>query len=263
MSHSIQIAAMSLTWNWPQGNRFVPWLEEVKEAGYDGITGFANKELEAFIDQPKELKRLLDHNGLMLAGIDVYENQDIDYYKRVSEFLAENNCTNMAYIDPKGKPKEYGRLGEWVSRIGEISLEYGVKTFYHNHTRGIGETLQDVERVYAEVNPETVYMMLDLGHATKDFHELPANERALHFLQKYLDRMQYMEFKDWNEQDDLNIPLGEGECNYPAIFQLIQKQGYKGWITVEQNGNEGESQGRTPLECAKISREFIREGLGL
>ncbi len=34
----------------------------------------------------------------------------------------------------------------------------------------------------------------------------------------------------------LNIPLGEGYCDYDRIFTLMRERGYAGWITVEQNG---------------------------
>jgi hypothetical protein len=41
---------------------------------------------------------------------------------------------------------------------------------------------------------------------------------------------------------------------------MIRNRGYQGWITVEQNGPQS---GRTHEQCAEISREFIRQGLGV
>ncbi|TDF89189.1 sugar phosphate isomerase/epimerase family protein [Paenibacillus piri] len=261
MNRSIQIAAMSLIWNNPQGDEFPLWLEEVKEAGYDGVTGFAAHSFKPFIEQPAELKRMLDNSGLLLASIDVHEQPSLDYYKKVCEMLALNGCKNLVYIDPKGGPKEYRKLGEWLNRIGEMSLSYGIRTLYHNHTRGIGETFTDLERVHAEVDSSKVFKMLDLGHATKDFVDLPVRERAVHFLTKHWEQIRFMEFKDWNEETDLNTPLGEGYCDYDSVFRLIREKGYQGWILVEQNGNEGWSRGRSPLECSKISMEYVKKGL--
>ncbi|WP_165972370.1 sugar phosphate isomerase/epimerase family protein [Paenibacillus piri] len=260
----IKFAAMTLTWNNPSHDQFPQWLKEVKEAGYDGITGFAhNHAFEYFLEHPKELYDLLDHFGLGLSSLDVTYQENLDYYKKVSEFLAYNRCPNMAYIDPKGLPKEFSKLGERMNEVGKISLQYGVRTLYHNHTRGIGETFAEVERVHEHVDPDKVFVMLDLGHATKDFTDLPVKERAIHFVSKYWSKIKFMEFKDWNETTDLNTPLGEGHCDYAAVFQLIKEKGYHGWITVEQNGNDGLSRGRQPFECAKASREFIQQGLGI
>jgi inosose dehydratase len=259
----VKVAAMSLNWNNPTGNQFAPWLDEVKEAGYDGITGFASSSLEPYIVRPQELKRLLDERGLRLASVDVHYHTSLDYYKKVCEFMAVNECENLAYIDPKGGAKEFEELGRWMNAIGELSLGYGIKTMYHNHTRGIGETYAELERVHASVDPQKVFVMLDLGHATKDFSDLPVRERAITFLRKYWGRIRFMEFKDWNEATDLNTPLGEGHCDYGAVFALMREQGYEGWVLVEQNGNEGWSLGRTPLACSKLSRAFIRRGLGV
>jgi len=264
MTIRLQVAAMSLNWNNPTGADFGPWLDEVKEAGYDGITGFASSSLEPFLDRPLELKRMLDERGLQLASVDVHYRAELDYYRKVCEFMAANGCENLAYIDPKGGPKAFDELGAWLNEIGAISLTYGIRTMYHNHTRGIGETYADLVRVHASVDPEKVFMMLDLGHATKDFVDVPdAGERAVSFLRNHWERIRFMEFKDWNETTDLNTPVGEGRCDYNAVFALMKARGYDGWVLVEQNGNEGWSLGRSPLACAKQSLAFIRRGLGL
>jgi sugar phosphate isomerase/epimerase len=114
-----------------------------------------------------------------------------------------------------------------------------------------------------EIDFSKVSLMLDTGHATKDFVELPHKERAAHFLEKHWDKINYMELKDWNEVSDLNTPLGEGYTDYERIFNLMKNKGYTEWVTVEQNGNDGLSLGRSALECAKLSRQYIRKNLGV
>lgn len=256
---------MTLTWNNPEGDRIEPMLREMKEAGYDGVSGFAHfGTVSAFIDNPLEWKKLLDRNGLKMASLDVTERPTLDYYKKVCEFLQANECSRMVYIDPKGGQKEFERLGTWLNRIGELTQTYGVQTLYHNHTRGIGEQYQEVERVYASVDPAKVFKMLDLGHATKDFVDIPEPRvRAMKFLTKHWSDIAFMEFKDWNEETDLNTPIGEGYCDYEAVFALMRGKGYQGWVLIEQNGIDGLSRGRSPLECAKLSLEFLRRGLGI
>jgi len=102
MSNKIQIASMSLNWNNPKGDLFEPWLAEVKEAKYDGISGFSTSSLEPFLDRPEDLNRMLVNQGLKLASLDVnYETDDFDYYKKVCELLAVNQCRHLVYIDPK------------------------------------------------------------------------------------------------------------------------------------------------------------------
>ena len=150
-----------------------------------------------------------------------------------------------------------------MNQIGEKAKQYQVHAHFHNNTGSVGETFSDMEKMIAEIDFDKVSLMLDVGHATKDFEELPYKERAVHFLEKYWDKIHYMEFKDWNQSMDLNIPLGEGEADYQRIFRMIREFGYKVWITVEQNSQDVWSLNRSPLTCAKLSREFIRRNLGV
>jgi sugar phosphate isomerase/epimerase len=259
----IKLAAMHLNWNLPVGERFIPWLKEVKEAGYDGITGFSHWGLETYINQPGLLKRLLDDNGLSLAAIDAPLHDDYDKYKPVFEFMQFLDCKLFVCIDPSGTDKHYAKYGDMLNRVGHMALTYGINAHYHNHTNAVGETFTDMEKLMAELDFGKVSLMLDTGHATKDFTEWPVEDRAFHFLEKYWNLIHYLEFKDWNEATDLNTPLGEGYADYNRIFELMRKKGYDGWITIEQNGDKGLSKGRSPVECARISREFIRNGLGV
>jgi hypothetical protein len=48
----VKLSVMGLNWNNPTGDNFITWLKEAKEAGYDGITGFDEKNLAAFIERP-------------------------------------------------------------------------------------------------------------------------------------------------------------------------------------------------------------------
>ena len=260
---AIRLAAMHLTWGMPVGKDFIPWLREVKETGYEGIVSFAHSGLKSFIEQPQELKRLLENEGLVLAGVDVILQENIELYKPVFEFMQALDCHLLACIDPAGTEKDYVKYGQLLSRIGEMAQEYDINAHYHNHTDAVGENLTDMERLIKEIDFNHVSLMLDIGHATKDFVELPHRERAVRFLEKYWDEIHYIEFKDWNSTTGLNTPVGEGETDYLKIFDLIKNKGYSGWITVEQNGNEGLSLGRSPKTCAQISIDYIRTNLGI
>lgn len=261
---TIKIAAMSLLWNNPNKNEFIPWLKEVKEAGYDGISGFAEGSWKDYIDNPKEFDRILKEFDLELASINVGVHSNFDLYRRVCKFMQELNCIHLVCVGGNGKEKgDFAALGNLLSHIGSISIEYNIHATYHHHTGNTGETLEDMEELLKLTDPESFYVMCDVGHATLDFVNQPIGERAIKFLEKYWDRMDLIEFKDWHPDTGLNTPVGEGYCNYVDIFQFIKNRAYSGWITVEQNGNEGLSKGRSPKECASISREYIRKNLGV
>lgn len=256
---SIKLAAMSLGWGNPSGEGLVPFLKEVKAAGYEGVAGFADVGWDGYIDQPAEFSRLLADEGLSLANLDVKTHRDLAQYQRICSFMAELGCRHLVCLGGVGTVvDDYAALGPVLERIGEASLEFGVRTVYHNgRTR---ESFSNMETVLANSDPEKVFAMCDTGHATRDFVELPRVERAASFMEKYWERLDFIEFKDWHPETELNTPVGEGLCGWEAVFALIKEKGYSGWITVEQNGL---SRGRSASECARISRQFIHEGLGI
>lgn len=263
LNKKIKFAAMSLNWNDPQGKQFVPWLNEVRNAGYDGITGFGDTGCEAFMDNPNQFRSQLREYNLSLAALNGRMHTNYDDYKRMFEFMQAVGCEYFVCIDPAGTEKDYSKYANILNNIGELSLKYNVYTHYHNHTNAVGETYNDMERLMNYLDYNKVFLMLDIGHATKDFIELPVKERAIHFLKKHWEKIHYLEFKDWNKQSDLNTPVGEGYADWDSIFNLLNKGDYEGWITIEQNGNDGLSLNRSAYHCAKISRQFIKNKLGV
>ena len=259
---NIKLAVMALGWGNPTGDDLIPFLKEVKEAGYEGVTGFADLSWNPYMQNPKEFGQILSDHGLALASMDINSAFDLDGVKQVCEAMAQLNSKHLVCLGGVGTAADdYPELAPVLERIGEVALSFGIRAAYHNgRTR---ETITNMETVLSHADPNKLFAMCDTGHATRDFVELPHAERAPHFMRKHWDRIDFIEFKDWNEETDLNTPVGEGLCGWDAVFELIKEKNYEGWILVEQNGQQEPSKGRTSLECAKISREFIRQGLGV
>ena len=255
----IRLAVCSLLWARPAGEEFASFLKEAKQAGYEGVAGFAHGDLRGFIDAPASLGSMLSAEDLSMASVDSDIRVDFDYYRRVCDFMATLDCSHLVLLGGQGKQEgDFPALAALLNHIGEIAQQRGVFAHYHNHTGCTGETFEDMDKLLAYTDPDKLGVMCDVGHATKDFINQPVAERAIRFLKKYWDRLGFIEFKDWHSETDLNTPVGEGLCDWEAVFGIIEQRGYSGWITVEQNEP---SRNRTPLECARVSREFIRKGL--
>ena len=249
-----RVAAHSLIWNVPRGRSFEPWLDEVVAAGYDGIAIFGF-QIEDFLDDPAELERRLEDRSLRLAAVTAFMNDTPEWSKQIMQFMSRLGTTHLAFSD-FDTTLTIPLAAQILNERGAVAKQHGVRVYYHNHTGGVGETMTEVEQI---VDPDLVGVMLDVGHATKDFSELPAVDRAATFLDRHWSRIEHLELKDWNEETDLNTPLGEGYADFDRIFGLMESNGYRGdWLTVEQNGHEGLSRGRSPLECATQSRELVR-----
>lgn len=255
----IQFGVMSLGWGNPAGDKLDGFLADVKAAGYDGVAGFADGTWAPYLDNPDGFRAQLDAHGLSLASLDVKVHRDWDTYRKTCAFMQAFECRHLVCLGGVGTTvDDYVELAGVLDQIGEIALEYGVRAVYHNgRTR---ETFGDMTTVLTHVDPAKVFGMCDLGHATRDFVEYPYEERAMRFLEAYWDRIDFLEFKDYNEETELDTPVGEGLCDWARVFAFLKEKAYSGWITVEQNGT---SKGRSAGECARISRDFIRDGMGV
>lgn len=257
--YPVSLAVSNVAWSNPRGAQFVPWLKEVKAIGYDGVSGFADWGWEEYLDSPRAFRQMTRDAGLELASMIVGLKVDFDFYRGVCEFMAEQDCRHLTCIGGRGKQaSDFVALGSLLNALGDITNAYGIRLSYHHHTNTSGETLEDMNRLLACTAAESVYVMCDTGHATKDFIHQPLQERVTRFLEKYWDRLDFIELKDWHSETDLNTPVGEGLCNFPALFDLLRRKRYQGWIVVEQNGAEEWSRGRPPGHCAQISFDYIR-----
>jgi sugar phosphate isomerase/epimerase len=257
----MRLAVMSLPWGNPHGEELEPWLREVRAAGYEGIAGVPEWGWLDYLEDGERFRTRLEECDLELAALNVKVQPDFDLFRRVCQFAAVTGCRHLVLFGGRGRQdRDVSALAALLDRIGEVAADSGVRAVYHNHTRTTGETFTDMDRLLSATDPTKVRVMLDIGHATKDFVELPAHQRVTRFLEKYWDRLDYLEFKDWHPDTDLATCVGEGICDWEAVFSLLRERNYRGWITVEQNAA---SAGRTVADCVRVSREFIRSGLGI
>ncbi len=256
----IKLACMSLMWGPVDSTeKATGWLDDSVAAGYAGVATFDSFLLK--LTSEMEFERQINDRGLQLASIDFTIQRDFDRLNKVCEIMQKMGARHLVTIGGLAtRNADMGEIAELLNQIGEIALTYGIRACYHNHTDHVGETLEETETLMALTDSTKFFGFLDVGHATQDFVGHPVTERASIFLQRNWDRIDFIEFKDWSEENGLKTAVGAGLCNYGGVFNILKERKYSGWITVEQNGP---MDNKTALECAKESREFIRQGLSI
>jgi sugar phosphate isomerase/epimerase len=252
----IKLAMHAISWNIPRGDDVPRWLDEVVEAGYDGVSMFT-MQTDDYLDDPDALRAMLGERGLALAAVTGFVSDTAEEAERTLRFMHHFGARHLACTDfdpTLTVDRAVGILDERAATGDEL----GINVYYHNHTNGVGETMTQLETLMSRLEPAHAHLMLDVGHATKDFPELPPAERAADFLERHWSDIEFLELKDWNEETDLNTPLGEGYADLDRIMRLIDEHGYPGgWLNIEQNGNMGPSRGRAPIETARVSRAAL------
>ena len=84
-----------------------------------------------------------------------------------------------------------------------------------------------------EVASDNLFLQYDIYHAQRMEGELAAN------LQRYLARIGHVQVAD---NPGRNEP-GTGEINYPFIFDLLDREGYEGWVGLEYKPKAATSAG--------------------
>ena len=256
----IKLACMSLMWGGDLPNdEMSAWVDDVSTAGYAGVATF-ERVLLRLMEETDFVERITDRE-LPLVSVDLVIDRDFDRVNRVCEVMQQLGAKHLVTIGGLAqKGADMNEIADLLNEIGEIAQIYDVRACFHNHTHHTGETLEETEELLQKTDPTKFFGFLDVGHATKDFVGHPVEQRASIFLERNWDRIDFLEFKDWHEDSDLRTEVGGGRCDYESVFGLLKEKRYSGWVTVEQNGPTGE---KTPLECARASRDFIRQGLGV
>lgn len=244
-------------------------LQKVKEFGYSGV------EFAGLYDHdPLEVKQMCEEIGLVplsahVPFVDLMEKTDeiIECYKNVG-------CKYVVipYLTPEYRPGEEGfaKVIEGAKVLGEAMKKYDMVLQYHNHDFEFkkidGEYALDI--LYKEVSPDLLQTQLDTCWVNV------GGENPAEYVKKYAGRIPTVHLKDFagsksekmyaliGIDDDKKTetkgtfefrPLGKGLQDFKSIVKAADEGGAE-WFIVEQ---DSPSMGYTPLECAKISVEYL------
>lgn len=203
---------------------------------------------------------------------------------RTCEALKAHGARHLVLIDsisPRraptaGRPAEAEQMSasEWRQfrdRIAEIARmaadSYGLIPSIHPHAGGFMDFEDEVERLLADVDSALLKICLDTGHS------LYAGFDPVAFMGRHMDRISYMHFKDIDPKvrgrviaertdfykacgDGIFCNLGTGAVDFPAVKARLDKAGYDGWCTVEQDCDPALAHG--PLDDARANRAYLQ-----
>lgn len=264
-------------------------LEQCTAAGYRGIelgpVGFMPED-------PAVLADALARNELTLIGGVVFRafhdanawDDVMDGSVRTCKALAAHGANELVLIDsisPRRAPTA-GRANEaemmdatewsaYVHRIRTIAKmgteEYGLTVGIHAHAGGFMDFEPELERLLEEVDESILKICFDTGHHSY------AGFDPVAFMQRHMDRISYMHFKDIDPKVKADVianrtdfyeacgqgifcKLGDGDVDFPAVRQVLLDHGFDGWCTVEQDCDP--TLPGTPLEDARANRDYLR-----
>lgn len=260
MSVKFRFACHLITWGGEQRENIGKVLSEVASAGYEGVEGLPAQSPEQLVDMAT-LAAKYDLHLVNVGGPS--PEAKIDHNITLGNKAAEiPSCRRSDFGGPEPTDENFRKAAESLKDIIAYAQEYHVKPFHHAHLGTMIETVEDAERLLS-VAPG-LCLLFDTGHI------LAAGSDPLKVFEKLGDRIAHVHLKDftaedprtWNHRkskwwDDGRFEeLGKGnmELDVKAILDGLEKVGYDGWISVEQDQPTHHS----PAETARVNMEYLR-----
>lgn len=244
-------------------------LKKIKAMGYDGVE-FAGR----YKHTAEEIREMCGDIGLIPISAHVSYLEMIADPETVLGDYAAIGCKFVAvpYLTEEYRPgtDQFPEVIENIKKLGAIAKKLGMTLVYHNHDFEFmkinGKYALDI--LYDEVSKDLLETELDTCWVNV------GGEDPATYLSKYEGRARILHLKDFNgeKSDDMyeligiekkapvrpaNFefrPVGYGKQDFPKILAEAEKAGTE-WIVVEQ---DQPSMGKTPLECAEMSRNYLR-----
>jgi len=271
-------------------NTFEQCVSEMALAGFKG-SEVGNK----YPRDPAVLKRALDLRGLTICNAWFSSFLTTQPYEEVEraflahrDFLyavgarvigaAEQGGSIQGRLDvpvfdgkPSFGPEQWKRLCEGLNRLGERAREKGMTLTYHHHMGTGVQTAEEIDRLMEGTDPKLLSLLYDTGHLTF------SGEEPVSVLKKHVGRVRHVHLKDVRasvlelvRRDHMSflaavkagvftVP-GDGSIDFPPVFRLLDKAGYRGWYVVEAEQDPAKA---NPLEYAVKARTYIRKKAGI
>ena len=257
-----KIAYSAITWN---GNDLVA-IGDIAALGFKGIQLRANT-YAPFKDKPQDLKDTLDKNGLQLAmfssgnvSINDDISKDIETHLNHAKFikaLGGNSLQITNNVRPKDRLPTTEELRKYAKNMSEVAKvvksETGIQPAYHNHMNQLGETPEEVDIIFTEMNHNYILALLDVAHYTQ------GGGNPAEAVMKYKDILYATHIKDTKAVDSKSgyqfVELGQGRVDLAGVFTNLDKIKFKGWNIIELDSVP--VKGRTALECGQTSKKFL------
>ena len=253
-------------------------LKQVKEMGYDGVE-FAG----LYGHSANDVRAMLDEIGLVGISAHVAPAELLtDIEGKISDY-ATVGCKYIAvpYLGENDRPgaANWPAIADAIRKISAVAKTKGITILYHNHdfefVKKDGEYLLDL--MYEELPADILQTELDTCWVNV------GGEDPVKYILKYTGRAPVVHLKDFvingeqkgslykligidDEEEADNAeegfafrPVGYGCQDFGAILEASDKAGAE-WVVVEQ---DEATMGKTPLESAEMSRNYLKDNFGI
>ncbi len=165
-------------------------------------------------------------------------------------------------------PLQWKNVAHVVEEAAKVSAEFGLDLVFHPHVATYVETPEECERFFDVTSHTGIGLCLDTGHCDyaggDSIAEAAKFASVLRFLHikdvdpKVLEeaRRKKLTFEEAIEEKVFTI-IGQGSIDFPALFRLLDKNNYSGWMVIEQDVKFGATV-IPPAESVAASLRYLQ-----
>lgn len=279
--------------SWKQS--YEKMLEEMAAAGYTGTElgpyGFFPTDANVLRAKLQEQKLALLGSFVPVVLSDPASAKvAVDQIRKVGGLLAALGAPFLVMADAQSEERDRfsGRVHEghapaltteqWssvakvVAESAKVAADFGLDLVFHPHIATYIETPEETERFFDVTSGSGIGLCLDTGHCAY------AGGDSVAEAEKFREVLRFVHIKDVNSAvladarrrkltldgaiaEKVFTVIGEGSIDFPAFFQRLEKNGYSGWLVVEQDVTFGQ----TPIPPAvsiAASLKYLRGVVG-
>jgi inosose dehydratase len=263
---NLKVGHTGITWGFRPDDA-VAAIRDVGSLGYHGFESFGNV-IETW-EERGGIGQLLEAASLPLRG--AYCNVNLtDPSRRAAEVetitrwgrLIHKYGGSIAVIGPNNVMRQNYDIAEHranivatLNDVGMALMDVGIIGALHPHTGTCIETGEETYAVMESVDSRYVRFGPDFGQLQK------AGADPVQVLRDFVSITHHVHMKDYDGGPDFlgYCPLGRGELQVEALADLCEASGNDIMIMVELDpNNPGRPMPITPLETARISKDFLR-----
>jgi sugar phosphate isomerase/epimerase len=229
-------------------------LRTISEMGYNWIEA-ANYSNGLFYGlKPAEFRKKVESFGMkFLSSHNGGLNKD-----NIDKVVADCSEAGLKYVVLPSLPGEWGKsldgykqAADFFNLAGGKCRKAGMKFGFHNHTAEFKPIDNQIpyDILVKNTDPKSVVFELDLCWITA------GGQSAVDYINKYPGRYELWHMKDMGT-DKRDATMGEGTIDFKPIYAVAKNSGMKYWFVEQDNCKT-----HTPLESAKISREFLLKNI--
>ncbi|WP_338840890.1 sugar phosphate isomerase/epimerase [Flavobacterium ginsenosidimutans] len=238
-------------------------LEKVAKAGYTNVEtyGFSTKD-QFWGLTPKELKKILDDNGLKAVsghynlGSFLYDGNTTELIASIEAAkILKSEFLTVPWVDEpfRRNIEDYKKIAARVNEAAKMCKKAGLKLAYHNHDFEFQkhDGVTGYEILLNETDKDLVYFELDL------YWVIHSGNDPLQLFKENPGRFKMWHVKDKDKtNNDLNTEVGSGTIDFKPLFAAAKQSGMVHFFVEQENNFASNS-----FESIKSSCDFISNNL--